>query len=92
MVTYTLDAHSGVPLYEQLYQAIRADIAAGVLAPDARMPSRRKLAAHLRVSAVTVDTAYEQLTAEGYIYALPRRGYFVSRVQSMRLYPVRSGE
>ena len=24
MVTYTLDAHSGVPLYEQLYQAIRA--------------------------------------------------------------------
>lgn len=92
MVTYTLDAHSGVPLYEQLYQAIRADIASGALAPDARMPSRRKLAAHLRVSAVTVDTAYEQLTAEGYIYALPRRGYFVSRVQSMRLYPGHTGE
>lgn len=87
MFTYTLDAQSGVPLYEQLYHAVRADIASGTLAPDARMPSRRKLAAHLRVSTVTVDSAYEQLTAEGYIYALPRRGYFVSRVQSQRIFP-----
>jgi GntR family transcriptional regulator/MocR family aminotransferase len=87
MVTYALDAQSALPLYEQLYRAIRADIRSGALSPDARMPSRRKLAGHLHVSAVTVDTAYEQLTAEGYIYALPRRGYFVSRVQSIQLFP-----
>lgn len=91
MFTYTFDVQSGVPLYEQLYHAIRADIVSGTLVPDARMPSRRKLAAHLRVSTVTVDNAYEQLTAEGYIYALPRRGYFVSRVQSMRLFPEKAG-
>ena len=90
MVTYTLDAHSAIPLYEQLYRAIRADIASGVLTPETRMPSRRKLAAHLRVSAATIDNAYEQLTAEGYIYALPRRGYFVSRVQSLGLFPPRA--
>ena len=91
MFTYTLDSAADAPLYEQLYQAIRADIMDGTLAPDARMPSRRKLAAHLRVSTVTVDNAYEQLTAEGYIYALPRRGYFVSRVLNQRILPSASG-
>ena len=77
MLTYHLDAQSGVPLYEQLYRAVRADIMSGALAGGTRLPSKRQLAANLRVSQITVETAYGQLAAEGYIVSAPRRGYFV---------------
>ena len=79
MLTYHLEPHSKTPLYEQLYRAIRADIMSGALAGGARLPSKRKLAANLRVSQVTVETAYGQLLAEGYLVSEPRRGYFVQR-------------
>lgn len=77
MLTYHLDPHSDQPLYEQLYRAVRADIMSGVLAGGERLPSKRQLAANLRVSQITVETAYGQLLAEGYIASEPRRGYFV---------------
>ena len=79
MLTYHLDPHSKTPLYEQIYRAIRADIMSGALAGGERLPSKRKLAANLRVSQVTVETAYGQLLAEGYLVSEPRRGYFVQR-------------
>ena len=79
MLTYHLDPQSKTPLYEQLYRAIRADIMSGALAGGERLPSKRKLAANLRVSQVTVETAYGQLLAEGYLVSEPRRGYFVQR-------------
>ena len=77
MLTYHLDPHSEQPLYEQLYRAVRADIMSGALAGGERLPSKRQLAANLRVSQITVETAYGQLLAEGYIASEPRRGYFV---------------
>ena len=77
MLTYHLDAQSDVPLYEQLYRAVRADIMSGALAGGTRLPSKRQLAANLRISQITVETAYGQLAAEGYIVSAPRRGYFV---------------
>ena len=65
MLTYTLKKTPGHPLYEQLYQSIRDDIAAGRLPAGSRLPSKRVLAAHLGVSVVTVESAYAQLLAEG---------------------------
>nr|WP_308505961.1 PLP-dependent aminotransferase family protein [uncultured Agathobaculum sp.] len=79
MLTYHLDPHSKTPLYEQLYRAVRADIMSGTLAGGTRLPSKRQLAANLRVSQITVETAYSQLLAEGYIVSEPRRGYFVQK-------------
>ena len=79
MLTYHLDPHSKTPLYEQLYRAVRADIMSGTLAGGTRLPSKRQLAANLRVSQITVETAYGQLLAEGYIVSEPRRGYFVEK-------------
>ena len=64
MLTYTLKKTPGHPLYEQLYQSIRDDIAAGRLPAGSRLPSKRVLAAHLGVSVVTVESAYAQLVAE----------------------------
>ena len=51
----------------------------GTLAGGTRLPSKRQLAANLRVSQITVETAYGQLLAEGYIVSEPRRGYFVQK-------------
>lgn len=80
MLTYAMENRGGLPLYEYLYQCIRTDILDGKLAADERLPSKRALAEHLRVSVITVESAYQQLEAEGYVYTLPKRGFFVSPV------------
>lgn len=82
MLTYTLKKTPGHPLYEQLYQNIRDDIAAGRLPAGSRLPSKRVLAAHLGVSVVTVESAYAQLLAEGYAEARPRSGVCVCAIGS----------
>ena len=66
MLTYELKKSPGVPLYEALYRCIRGDILSGALRPGEKLPSKRALAEHLRVSVVTVECAYSQLEAEGY--------------------------
>ncbi len=80
MLTYDLESRGGMPLYEALYRRIRQDIWDGVLAAGERLPSKRALAEHLQVSVVTVEGAYRQLEAEGYLEARPRRGFFVGAV------------
>ena len=77
MLTYDLDRTGGCSLYESLYRRIREDILAGRLAAGEKLPSKRLLARHLSVSVITVENAYAQLAAEGYIYSLPKRGFFV---------------
>lgn len=77
MLTVTLDGQDQRPLYEQLYQGIRADIRSGALAPGEKLPSKRALCAHLKVSLSTVEGAYGQLLAEGYLRSEPKRGFFV---------------
>ena len=89
MLTYTLSAAPGTPLYIALYRSIRADILAGKLAPGERLPSKRSLAQHMKVSVITVENAYAQLLAEGYIYAVERRGYFASAVERAPEAPAR---
>ncbi len=77
MLTYELKKSAGVPLYEALYRCIRADILAGRLAAGEHLPSKRALAAHLEVSKITVESAYGQLLAEGYIRSVEKVGFFV---------------
>ena len=79
MLTYHLDPQAKTPLYEQLYRAIRADILSGALPGDARLPAKRRLAEHLEISRITVESAYAQLLAEGYLYSVPRSGMFVQK-------------
>lgn len=83
MLTPSLTADAGTPLYEQLYRHIRSCIESGELAGNDRLPSRRNLAEHARISPFTVDNAYRQLLAEGYVYAVPKRGYFVCDLPPM---------
>ena len=74
MLTYPMEDRGGLPLYEYLYRRIREDILSGALPAGTRLPSKRALAEHLRVSVMTVETAYAQLAAEGYLESRPRRG------------------
>lgn len=77
MLDYDLNDRGSLSRYEFLYRSIRDDVIAGVLAADDRLPSKRTLASKLDVSIVTVEQAYAQLIAEGYVYTRPRSGYFV---------------
>ncbi len=77
MLTYELKKSPGVPLYEALYRCIRADILSGILTPGTKLPSKRTLAANLKVSKITVEGAYDQLLAEGYLRSVEKVGYFV---------------
>lgn len=77
MLTILLNPNHSEPLYRQICRAIQTEIAQGALLPHEKLPSRRALSAHLQTSIVTVQTAYEQLAAEGYLYSRPRVGYFV---------------
>ena len=80
MLTYELKKSPGVPLYEALYRCIRADILAGNLKPGQKLPSKRALAQNLEVSKITIEGAYAQLLAEGYIRAEEKVGYFVENI------------
>jgi GntR family transcriptional regulator / MocR family aminotransferase len=71
MLLLTLRGTEG-PLYRRVYHALKAMIRDGRLAPDARLPSTRELAADLGVSRNTVMLAYEQLLAEGYAVSRDR--------------------
>lgn len=78
MRTYSFSRIGDEALYECLYRCIREDILAGELAPGEKLPSKRSFAKNLGVSVITVENAYEQLCAEGYIYSVPRKGFYVS--------------
>lgn len=77
MLTYDMNLRGDMPLYEFLYESIASDIRSGVLPASRKLPSKRALAKHLGVSLITVETAFSQLIAEGYIRSVERRGYYV---------------
>lgn len=64
--------------YTQAYTMFKEMIADGRLRRGERMPSIRRAAELYRISRTTVQNAYFQLAAEGYIYAKPQSGYFVA--------------
>jgi GntR family transcriptional regulator/MocR family aminotransferase len=65
------------PRYRQVYAALRAAILRGDLRAGARLPSTRELAQTLRLSRITVQLAFEQLIAEGYVEARVGSGTYV---------------
>ena len=81
MLTYELKKAPGLPLYEALYRCIRDDILSGKLASGEKLPSKRTLCANLKVSKITVESAYNELLSEGYIRSVEKVGYFVETIQ-----------
>lgn len=90
MLTYSFENKGSDSLYEYLYKQIKADIVSGTLTPDEKLPSKRALAKHLCISTITVENAYSQLTAEGYLYSIAKSGFYVSDITSHK--PVSTGK
>lgn len=82
-ITIKLDTANKTPLYEQLYRHIVAEIRDGKIAAGERLPSKKALAAHLKVSQTTVETAYGMLVAEGYVVSRPRSGFYACKVERL---------
>ncbi|MEH7106898.1 PLP-dependent aminotransferase family protein [Bacillus sp. JJ1764] len=76
------------PLYSQLYQWIKNEIEESRLLPGMKMPSIRQLTLHLKVSRNTVEAAYQQLQAEGYLESIPKSGIWVSEIEKPLLHPI----
>ena len=91
-LTTALDAASGVPLYEQLYQSLAQEMRTGALAAGTRMPGKRRLAAELSVSVNTVDAAYQMLAAEGYLESSERSGFYVQEYLALPVRPAGAPE
>lgn len=78
-----LTPHAAMPLYQQLYTRIREQIQKRERLPGDKLPSKRKLAAELKISQNTVAAAYDQLLAEGYIYSRPKSGFYVANLTDL---------
>ena len=66
------------PKYEQLYKYIKDEIFNGHFSSGSKLPSTRSLSRHLGVSRNTIDSAYGQLLAEGYLVSKEKSGYYIA--------------
>lgn len=81
MLTYSFADLGSVSLYEHLYKCIKTDILKGFLKAGEKLPSKRTFAKNLGISTITVENSYAQLIAEGYIFSIPKKGFFVSDIK-----------
>ena len=77
--------NSGVPIYQQISDQLRADIRGGKLKEGDYLPSIRGLAKDLKISVITTMKAYEQLEAEGLVTAAQGKGFYVNAQDSEML-------
>lgn len=66
------------PIYEQVKTALRKLIVSGAMPPDEKLPSVRELAAQLVINPNTIQRAYRELEAEGYIISKPGKGSYAN--------------
>lgn len=71
---------SGVPIYEQIKEQIKAKIVSNELKSGELLPSIRTLAKDLRCSVITTKNAYEELVRDGYVVTIPSKGFYVAEV------------
>lgn len=76
-----LDYRDTRPIYVQIQDGIKEQIATGVLLPGDKLPSVRELAASLAINPNTIQRAYKLLELDGWIATIPGKGCFVSRNQ-----------
>lgn len=83
MLIFQLEKSADKPLYEQLYSGIKQAIITNKITVGTKLPSKRKLAGFLNISQTTIEIAYAQLLAEGYIMSKTRVGYFVEAIDEL---------
>lgn len=76
-------------LYLEVYRYYKSLIQEGKLPPGSKMPSLRKCSQELKLSRTTIENAYLQLAADGYIIAKAQSGYYVTDIASRQVLPER---
>lgn len=84
MRAYDFSKRGKATLYEYLYECMKKDILEGSIKAGEKLPSKREMAAEHAVSVKTVENAYAQLLAEGYLEAQEKRGYFAARIEPVK--------
>lgn len=74
----SLNYRDSRPIYEQIKDGLRKLIVTGALQTDEKLPSVRALATQLSINPNTIQRAYNDLEAEGYIYSVPGKGSFAA--------------
>ena len=77
-MTVLIDNKCSLPIYDQIYSQIKAQIISGELQEHKPLPSIRNLAKDLRISVITTKRAYDELEKEGFIYTIAAKGCFVA--------------
>jgi GntR family transcriptional regulator len=77
-----IDNASNRPVYRQIIDQIKRDIAMGRLIKDEKLPTVRQLAAQLAINPNTIAKAYRQLESEGIIVTRPGSGAFIANLDS----------
>lgn len=80
-----LDYRDSRPIYEQVRDGLRKLMVTGVLRPGDKLPSVRSLAVELAINPNTIQRAYSQLEAEGYLLSVSGKGTFVAELQDQNL-------
>ena len=75
-----LDYRDAKPIYTQIVENFRAQIASGVLQPGEKLPSVRELAQKMSINPNTIQRAYRELELQGVIATVPGKGCFVCEV------------
>ncbi|MGN0312486.1 MAG: GntR family transcriptional regulator [Lachnospiraceae bacterium] len=70
------------PIYEQIADSLRMQIAKQLIAPDEKLPSVREIASELSINPNTIQRAIRQLEQEGYVYTVAGRGTFAANMDS----------
>jgi GntR family transcriptional regulator len=73
----TIDHYGDVPIYQQLAEILRKQIASGKLAPRRPIPSKKTLMQQHQIAGGTVDRAVDMLKADGLVKTVPGRGIYV---------------
>ena len=79
-----LDYRDARPIYTQIIDGFREQIAAGILGPGDKLPSVRELAMELAINPNTIQRSYRALEAEGWIVTVPGKGCFVCSNEEFR--------
>ncbi len=66
------------PIYQQIKDGFQRLMVSGILPPDEKLPSVRELASQLAINPNTIQRAYRELEAEGYLYTVPGKGAFAA--------------
>lgn len=79
----TINYRDPRPIYEQIQTELRCLMLTGVLPPGSRLPSVRELAGQLAINPNTIQRAYRELEADGYILSVAGKGSFVAQVDQL---------